>query len=227
MERFILERRRPERCALCHGALAASRLMACALCGSVLHDDCRAELTRCPTLACDGALCALDLPEATFAAAPRRVTGPWPFLLQVAWPALVPHLWIGVAMLARALRGDASLLPLAVAWDSLILAALYLHWWPPLRDRLLVKHGRAVRGTVADVRSVTGKTTTHRARFRFVDPRTGRQVEGEMRIRDEERPVALACHRDRTVVTVLFDPGRPTRAVAYELCPYRVVEEAA
>ena len=41
------------RCALCHDALGPSTC-ACPSCGSVVHLDCRAELARCPTLACPG-----------------------------------------------------------------------------------------------------------------------------------------------------------------------------
>ncbi|RMG10163.1 MAG: hypothetical protein D6731_17970 [Planctomycetota bacterium] len=42
------------RCAYCHDARA--RLEAACACGTLLHPDCRAELTRCPTLGCGRSL---------------------------------------------------------------------------------------------------------------------------------------------------------------------------
>ena len=66
---FVLGKRSPPRCAYCHEALAAA--VSCRLCRAALHEDCRAELGRCPTLGCggtvfesrDGAVVLLGLPE--------------------------------------------------------------------------------------------------------------------------------------------------------------------
>ncbi len=41
----------PLRCVFCHDDLDTAALAAC-LCGAVLHPDCRATLSRCPTLGC-------------------------------------------------------------------------------------------------------------------------------------------------------------------------------
>lgn len=48
---LVLRQRVALRCAYCHDALSGPEAK-CSGCGTVLHDDCRAELVRCPTFAC-------------------------------------------------------------------------------------------------------------------------------------------------------------------------------
>lgn len=49
--RILLRNRTPpSRCSVCHGALSVGAITC--RCGSTTHPECRAALTRCPTLAC-------------------------------------------------------------------------------------------------------------------------------------------------------------------------------
>jgi hypothetical protein len=76
---FVLARRSPPRCAYCHEALVAA--VSCKRCRAALHEDCRAELGRCPTLGCggtvfesrDGAVAVFGLPEKAIDALLARV----------------------------------------------------------------------------------------------------------------------------------------------------------
>ena len=72
------------RCAYCHDALGAERVVSCAACGSTLHAPCARLLRRCPSLGCTGALA--DAPSSATACATHedRPLGPLGRLLFTA-----------------------------------------------------------------------------------------------------------------------------------------------
>lgn len=216
----------PARCALCHDQLGAASRLACGACASVVHDDCGRELARCPTLGCAGTLATsaqLVLllrsrrASTTLPPPPRRVRG-WSFFLWILWPLLVPHVWVGLALLVGLVRGGGVPAFFALLWNAILVVFLHHMWWPRVRTRLLLKYGQACPGTITQARTETGRSTTYHATFRFVDPATRRSIEQSMALRAEDYAAALSRARDRVQVTVLFDPRRPRRAVVYEVC---------
>ena len=77
-------RTNPARCALCHDDLLGPGT-SCPRCGTVTHWACRAELARCPTLACS--LPSLWEPRSAGTCSTPRVV--WPRLTDVAIVALL------------------------------------------------------------------------------------------------------------------------------------------
>jgi hypothetical protein len=108
----------------------------------------------------------------------------------------------------------------ALFWNGIMSIFVYALWIAPLRLRGLVRHGQAVAGQVVTTRVRRGKSTAYYATFRFTDPENGQEIEREMIL-----PGSAQYDQTRAgmPVTVLYDPRKPKRAVAYELCGYRVV----
>jgi hypothetical protein len=102
-------------------------------------------------------------------------------------------------------------------WNGILSVFVYWAWVVPIRQRLLVRHGHATAGTIVHTRVRRGKSTTYYATFRFTDPANGREVKAEMALPGKDQ--YDAAHAGR-VVTVLYDPRNPRRALVYELCAY-------
>jgi hypothetical protein len=112
-----------------------------------------------------------------------------------------------------------SLLLFALFWNAIISVFVYALWIAPLRLRLLIRNGQAVAGQVVTSRVRRGKSTSYYATFRFIDPENGQEIQREMTLPDRAQ---YDRARAGLPVTVLYDPRKPKRAIAYELCGYRV-----
>jgi hypothetical protein len=116
-------------------------------------------------------------------------------------------------------KSAGGLLLFAGFWNGVLSVFVHLAWVAPIRNRLLVRHGLATPGTLLSTRESPGKSTTYYAKFRFVDPGTGQEIEREMTLPGRAQYTAA---RPKQPVTVLYDPRRPKRALVYELSGYRV-----
>ncbi len=107
----------------------------------------------------------------------------------------------------------------ALFWNGIVSIFVYLFWIAPIRMRLLVRRGEVARGTVVGTRIKTGKSTTYYVKFRFKVAETSEEVEKEMTVPAQE--MYEYAHAG-LVVTVIYDPRKPRRALAYELSGYGV-----
>ena len=108
---------------------------------------------------------------------------------------------------------------IALFWNGILSVFVYAFWVRPTRERSLIRHGEVARGTIVSTRTRQGRGPNYFATFRFAEPATGFDVQREMEI---SGLVDFASLRPGYPLTVLFDPRKPRRAIAYELCGYRV-----
>ncbi|MBX7096777.1 MAG: DUF3592 domain-containing protein [Myxococcaceae bacterium] len=114
----------------------------------------------------------------------------------------------------------AFLVPFGLFWNGILGTVNYRLWVSPRRRRNLVVRGEATTGTVVSKTRLLGRrgARTYRLRLKYLD-REGGDHEVDDTARDEAAFDALS---EGGSVTVLFDPERPARALAYESCEYRV-----
>lgn len=103
----------------------------------------------------------------------------------------------------------AKLAAFAAFWNGFIGWIVYAAVVAPWRVLRLVRTGVAVPGTVISHREAGSKRTLRFVTYRFTT-RDRRELTREMSVVGTAGPV------DGTPVTVLYDPNRPTRSVAYE-----------
>jgi hypothetical protein len=103
-------------------------------------------------------------------------------------------------------------------WCGIVSLFAYAIYVSPWLTRRLYRSGTAVRGTIASKRMTYGKTVTRLVTFRFQTP-DGRTHTGEMACAGSVAEWDAAGAGDP--VTVLYDPRRPKRSIAYEFGPYR------
>ncbi len=110
----------------------------------------------------------------------------------------------------------------ALFWNSMMAVLLYLVWIKPWRDRRLIRDGRVAEGRILSSRMHRGRSRAYYATFAFQDADSGREITKQVQL-----PGAPQFDRAQQggPVTVLYDPSRPTRAIAYELSGYQVVDE--
>jgi hypothetical protein len=115
-----------------------------------------------------------------------------------------------------------SYAPIVLVLDgatALIVLAVLL---PPARARRLVREGTLAVGTLIDSRCFTGKGATNYLRYQFKTADGGVLT----KIISVSR-AAYEAARMGMAVTVLYDPMRPKRSLAYEYCDYEVVPRIA
>jgi len=104
---------------------------------------------------------------------------------------------------------------------------LSIFWWglliKPLRDRKLVIEGTACLGVILDKKMTGGKTTTYSIAYRF-EPGAGSMIRtetitGKMAIRSKDWDAV----RQGDPVTVLYDPTKPKRNIAYDFADYKAI----
>jgi hypothetical protein len=108
---------------------------------------------------------------------------------------------------------------IACFWNGILSVFLYLAYWLPWRTRHLCRWGQAAAGTITECYTRSGKSTRYYINYQFPDPVTGQQCSHGMEVSGR----ALWSKAARGApVTVLYDPNRPKRSLAYEFAPYRV-----
>jgi Protein of unknown function (DUF3592) len=112
------------------------------------------------------------------------------------------------------------LLLFVLFWNALLSVFVYIIWVAPLRERALLRNGQIVPGEIVSTRERRARGVTYYATFRFTDPSTGQEIKREMTL-----PSRAKYDEARTgkPVTVIYNPRKPKRAVAYEMSSYRVV----
>jgi Protein of unknown function (DUF3592) len=113
----------------------------------------------------------------------------------------------------------------ALLWNGILSVFLWYLYVRPWRQRQLVRYGEAVAGTVSEVKSSptkggTAYTITYQYRVPF-DPKTGdtdRHATGKVRL---EPPQSAADVQPGDLLTVLYDPRKPTRSTLYRFSDYK------
>jgi len=125
MSRVTLVGRRTahERCAICHGALR-DREARCRECGSLVHQDCRRELGRCPTLGCAAVDVTHHAPTSPRRSSIRARFGPY-FRILLRASACLVGLAGSIAFLAWPLLSWRSFIGLGV-FSALVLLLVAL-----------------------------------------------------------------------------------------------------
>jgi len=116
-------------------------------------------------------------------------------------------------------KSAASLLGFVLFWNGVLSVFVYAVWVVPIRQRGLMRHGEVTDGTIVGSRVRSGKATTYYATFRFRDPESGAEITREMQLPGEAQ---YSAAKPGLEVSVLYDPSRPKRAIAYEFCGYQV-----
>jgi hypothetical protein len=104
----------------------------------------------------------------------------------------------------------------ACFWNGILSVFVYQLTIAPLRRRSLIKNGQATEGEIASKR--IGQKNARFVTFRFTPPTSDEAIVKEMSVTKEVHEAAVAG----TPVTVLYDPRKPSRAIAYELSGYVV-----
>jgi len=112
-----------------------------------------------------------------------------------------------------------QLLLFALFWNGIVSIFVVVLWVMPIRQRNLARHGLATLGTIDGSRMRRGKGVSYFATFRFTDPASGQEISREMQLPGRTQYEAAEEGR---VVTVLYDPRNPKRAIVYDLSSYRV-----
>jgi Protein of unknown function (DUF3592) len=112
------------------------------------------------------------------------------------------------------------LLLFVLFWNAILSVFVYVIWVAPLRDRALVRNGQVASGNIVSKRERRGRGVTYFATFRFTDPASGQEIKREMTLPSRAK---YDDARTGKPVTVIYDPRKPKRAVAYELGSYRIV----
>jgi hypothetical protein len=107
----------------------------------------------------------------------------------------------------------------ALFWNAIMSVFLYVAWVAPIRSRNLVRFGEPVGGQITGKNTIRGKSTTYRLNYEFIplgdhQPRKGSIAVNTQRLFDQAT--------EGQNVTVLYDPNRPGRNVAYEFGDYVV-----
>jgi hypothetical protein len=108
----------------------------------------------------------------------------------------------------------------AAIWLSLFCVIGYVVCLPWIRQRGLVRNGTATVGKVTGDREVLarqGNNSWFLVLYTFATS-DGREISAQMRI-------SRRAYNDveaNLPVTVLYDPARPSRSVAYEFCMYEI-----
>ncbi|HZU95928.1 MAG TPA: DUF3592 domain-containing protein [Planctomycetota bacterium] len=104
----------------------------------------------------------------------------------------------------------------ACFWNGIVSVFVYQLSIAPLRRRSLIKNGQVTQGEIASKR--IGQKNARFVTFRFFGPTSDEAIMSEMAVTKEVHEAAVAG----TPVTVLYDPRKPSRAIAYELSGYVV-----
>jgi hypothetical protein len=108
----------------------------------------------------------------------------------------------------------------ALFWNGIVSIFLYTAWVVPTHNRNLVRFGDPVAGQITGKNIMRGKSTTYRLKYEFTPI-------GDHHARKGSTTVATKPQFDQATegqnVTILYDPNRPGRNVAYEFGDYVVV----
>jgi hypothetical protein len=104
-------------------------------------------------------------------------------------------------------------------WNLIVSVFVYALWIAPIRARWLVRDGQVTRGEVVSKRVQQGKGRAFFVTFRFQEPATEADLSVEMGVRDSSAHARIQVGEP---VTVIYDPRKPKRALAYEYCGYTV-----
>jgi hypothetical protein len=118
-------------------------------------------------------------------------------------------------------NSTAGALVFALFWDGFIVLFLVLLLRPQAQQRRLVREGTAVPGTIVRDREWLSQYRGRSAfyltfSFKTVD---GQDITKEIQVPRKSYEIAVIP----SPVTVLYDPARPSRSIAYEYCDYEVV----
>jgi Protein of unknown function (DUF3592) len=132
------------------------------------------------------------------------------------WPA-IPGLW--------PLGQVAITCVVAAIWNGILAVFVWHLYIRPWRQRRLVRYGQPVPGTVSDVKSAIPRrgpayTVTYVYKLPF-DPTTGDADRYAMGKATVEAPQSAANVRPGDILTVLYDPRRPTRSLLYRFSDYK------
>jgi hypothetical protein len=108
----------------------------------------------------------------------------------------------------------------ALFWNAIMSVFLYAAWVVPIRSRNLVRFGDPVGGQITGTSIIRGKSTTYRLNYEFVPIGDHQPCKGSIAV-NTKRLFDRAAEGQN--VTVLYDPNRPGRNVAYEFGDYVVV----
>jgi len=112
----------------------------------------------------------------------------------------------------------------ALFWNGILSVFVTLAWVAPIRRYLLVRNGSATGGSIVSKRERSGKGATYYAKFRFRNPENGVEIEREMTLPGKAVYDAV---QPGWMVTVLYSPQNPRRAVVYEFSGYEVRDTEA
>ena len=126
------------------------------------------------------------------------------------WPGLPGH---------SPRRDVVSAITTALFWNGIMLACWWLLAVRPWRRRQLIRYGVPVAGRVLAVTEVQGKIDMAYLRYEYpvgpADPWRSRSVEANL--------LEVADLKAGDTLTVLYDPRRPRRSLAYRFSPYQAV----
>lgn len=132
--------------------------------------------------------------------------------------------WPGIAGVSP-ISGVVSSCFGALLWNGILSVFLWYLYVRPWRQRQLVRFGVPVAGTVFEVTSTpakSGKGYTIRYQYPLpIDPETGdieRNATGKIYI---EPPKSAEDIHSGDVLTVLYDPRKPSRSILYHFSDYK------
>lgn len=107
-------------------------------------------------------------------------------------------------------------------WNGIMSVFLWNMYVRPWRIRRLVRWGWPTEGIIRDVQMKTGKgSTSYRINYEYascpVDGSDGQLFSGKMTSTVKDASYAQTGH----LITVLYDPNKPTRSVVYRYSDYR------
>jgi hypothetical protein len=108
------------------------------------------------------------------------------------------------------------LVGIAIFWNGVLWAFLYIAWVAPIRQRRLARYGEATGGVVTGKQARRGKGTTYSVSYEF-------EVDGhKLRGKFDVTSAAYGRAHQGMPITVLFDPSRPKRSLPHELSDFLV-----
>jgi hypothetical protein len=107
----------------------------------------------------------------------------------------------------------------AAFWDLILTPFAYIIWIRPLLQRRLCKSGIETPGTVTALEKVSGKSTRYIVKYSYTDP-AGTAHTSQMDTTSD--PWHAASQGQATVI--LVSPKNFKRSMAYEFCPYKVLD---
>ncbi len=109
----------------------------------------------------------------------------------------------------------------ALFWNGILSIFLYVAWVVPICNRNLVRNGDAVKGTITSKKIVGGKPINYQISYDFTPINEYQSRQGKTTTTNK---MLFDQVQESQEITVLYNPNRPKRNVAYEFGDYVVVK---